>query len=241
MLEIKKIVAMRPEALLFDAQLAWYNANLESYAHVLQQYGNSDEVMIYGVELNETMALLLPSNYYRIDHHNQFSSRASSLEQVADVLNIELTREQQLIAANDRGYIPAMQQQGATTEEIRQIRLRDRSAQGVTQQDEQLALQAINNKTVDHEIIIIKSETNRFSPICDQLFPYKKLMIYTNDELMYYGEGKERLPEYFASEITAGKMFHGGGSEGFIGTAQGAYPYEQLLEINNTIIQLINQ
>ena len=225
MMEIKKIAESIPGVLLFDKHLSWDTADLDKYKDVLQQYENCENVVVYGIELHENQDVRLPLNYYRIDHHNQYSANLSALEQVAAVLKIELTREQQLIAANDRGYIPEMQQQGATADEIRQIRLRDRQAQGVTEEDEQLALQAIENKTTEQDIIVIKSETNRFSPICDNLYPYHKLLIYTDDVLMYYGERKERLTKYFASDINARKMFHGGGVDGYFGTVRAAYPF----------------
>ena len=241
LLEIKKIAQSVNDILVFDNHLEWHNANLSMYHSVLQKYGNDSQVVIYGIELREDDGLQLPSNYYRIDHHNAYSANTTSLEQVAVILNIELSREQQLIAANDRGYIPEMQRLGASAEEIRQIRLRDRKAQGVTEEDEQLAAKAIENRTIEQGVIIVKSETNRFSPICDQLYPYDKLLIYTHDELMFYGKGKERLSVCFESEIQAGKMFHGGGVEGYIGAAQGIYLYNEIVSIKDNIIQLINK
>lgn len=241
MLEIKKILASNRDIRLFDGQLEWHNAKLSAYRTVIEKYGSDRKTLIYGIELQESDDCIPPANYHRIDHHNAYSANVSALEQVADLLHIELTREQQLIAANDRGYIPEMQWQGASSEEIRQIRLRDRKMQGVTDEDERLAEKAIANRTMEQSVIVVKSESNRFSPVCDQLFPYEKLLIYTNDELMYYGKGKERLVEQYDAEIKAGKMFHGGGQDGFIGTARGVYPPEDILNMKESIIILINK
>ena len=89
-----------------------------------------------GVEL--VPDITQPENYIIIDHHNENSHKDSSLEQVVDFLNnnlsldIQMTRELQLIAANDKGYITAMLNMKATREEISNIRQRDREAQGVT-------------------------------------------------------------------------------------------------------------
>jgi len=183
----------------------------------------------------------LPSNYHIIDHHNEFSGRPSSLEQVADIIGVHLSRKQQLIAANDKGYIPAMQQLGATAEEISEIRFLDRQAQGVTPDDEQKAEVSVKGKTIDKDVIVVKSLTNRFSPICDRLYPYKKLLIYNSSTLVYYGTGKTKIVNYYSEAIKNGKMFHGGGDEGFIGTVQNIYSEEEIINIKDNIINLVNQ
>jgi len=226
--------------LFYDNHLEWHNANLSEYKSVLKKYGNDKNVSIYGIELHENVRDI-PENYHRIDHHNEYNHLPSALEQVATLLGVELTRFEKLVAANDSGYIPEMQRQGASPDEIMQIRYCDRVIQGITDEDEQKAQKAIENRTIEQGIIVIKSETNRFSPICDRLFPYEKLLIYTEDELVYYGKGKNRLSNHFASEIKAGKMYHGGKTDGYIGTARGVYISDELLKIKDTIIQLLNK
>jgi hypothetical protein len=242
MLEIKKILEQDDTAILLDNHLNWGNANLSSYQKIVEEYGNKAEVEIYGIELHESGISSIPENYHRIDHHNDLCVNPSSLEQIAEIVSIKLTREQQLIAANDKGYIPEMQKQGATPEEIDQIRFRDRKAQDVTKEDEQKAQEAVENKTVEQGIILIANPgTNRFSPICDRLFPYEKLLIYTEDELMYYGKGKEQLAVHYQAEIKDGKMFHGGEATGYIGTVSGIYSKEEIIDLKETIIQIINK
>lgn len=236
MLEIKKILESEKDVLFFDKQLEW-DAKLSDYEDILQSYGNKDDVEIYGIELSEDSCI--PKNYHRIDHHNDFSSKLSSLEQIAELLHISLSSEQQLIAANDRGYIPEMLKLGATQEEINQIRFREREAQGVTKEDEQKAEKAIENKKIEQEIIIVKPETNRFSPITDRLFPYEKLLIYTDNELMYYGVGKEQLLTKYQSEIDSGKMYHGGGENGFIGTVANIFSEKEIEGLKDAIIQTL--
>ena len=61
------------------------------------------------------------------------------------------------------------------------------------------------------------------------------------DELMYYGKGKEHLASYFESEINAGKMFHGGGADGFFGIARGAYAHGHILSLKDSIIQFMTK
>ena len=52
------------------------------------------------------------------------------------------TRDLALVAANDRGHIEGLQCAGATVEQIRDIRQRDCRAQGITEAEEQLGVQA---------------------------------------------------------------------------------------------------
>lgn len=241
MLEIKMLMNKMPNSLVFDNQLSWEDAELSTYSNVLKEYGNANDVDIYGIELRENGISSIPANYHRIDHHNDFSVKSSSLEQVAEEFHISLSREQQLIAANDKGYIPAMQKVGATLEEINNLRLRDRQAQGVTMVDELNAESSIINKTIEQGVIVVKTSANRFSPICDRLFPFQKLLVYNKSELVYYGQGKDNFTSYFRESIKSGKMYHGGGSEGFLGTVQGAFSDKQLLSIKKKIIQLNKQ
>jgi hypothetical protein len=101
------------------------------------------ETRVYGVELSG------PNSFgaTNIDHHTyQDEDRwrpVSSMEQVAALLGVELDRRQQLIAANDRGYIPAMLAMGASAAEIAAIREADRREQGITAEMEETAEEEI--------------------------------------------------------------------------------------------------
>lgn len=223
----------------YDKRLHWADASLAQYAGELSRYANNKEVAVYGVELQEKGVTDIPDNYIRIDHHNDYHHLPSALEQTAAILRVHLDDEQRLIVANDQGYIPAMQALGAGKEQIERIRMLDRQAQGVTGADELLAVEAIKNKTIQHGVTVVKSGTNRFSPIADRLYPYEKLLIYTDDELMYYGTGKKRLAAWFKDEIDTGKMFHGGGDVGYIGTVRAVFSKDEIIELKNKIVQLI--
>ncbi|MDR2511856.1 MAG: hypothetical protein LBC89_05305, partial [Bacteroidales bacterium] len=198
---------------------------------------------IYGIELSEAdFPQPLPANYHRIDHHNDFAGKPAAIEQIADILNIELTEYQKLVAANDSGYIPAMQRLGATQERIDEIRRKDRAAQGVTDEDERKAEISISEHLQQQgDLLVVKSLTPRFSTITDRLFPYKKLLIYTDNELTCYGEGKNLLVEHYQKEISEGKMYHGGGENGYFGVGNMAYQNTELVKIKETIIQIIKQ
>ena len=233
MLTIKEMLEGRDDCVVADRYLRWDNALLSAYENELVDYCDNE---IYGVELGEDIPV--PINYHRIDHHNDWYGKLSALEQVSMLLDVELNRYQQLVAANDRGYISAMEEMGATEEEIADIRKKDRMAQGVSEADESLAEQSIKENMLRcGSLLVVKSLTSRFSPICDMLFPYQRLLVYTDAEWMYYGEGKAELVEMFAEEIKVGKVFHGGGDNGYIGAADNASTQREITRI----IEIIKQ
>ncbi|CAA6809395.1 MAG: Unknown protein, partial [uncultured Sulfurovum sp.] len=105
MLTIKKHLlaeGFEEEINLFDHKLTW-GAKLSAYEELLTKH--SDKT-IYGIELTEDCTP--PSNYLRIDHHNDFSDNDASLLQVLQLLNKEASHEDKLVIANDVGHIEAM-------------------------------------------------------------------------------------------------------------------------------------
>ena len=217
-----------------DRKLEW-GARLSDYNDIL-----NDTEHFIGIEL--TIDIEAPLHFIVIDHHNEKSSNPSSIEQVAEILNIKLNRWRQLVAANDHGYIRAMEDMGATLEEIRQIRLADRKAQGVTEADEFLAEESIhNNLLVTGGITVVKSGTSRFSAITDRLYPAEKLLIYNQNALNYYGTGAGKLTEAFSGLIAKGEGYSGGGSDGFFGIAKNALPIDDLIKMKEKIILLLGK
>lgn len=234
---IKKIVKAQPGCAVFDRNLRWDNALLSVYKDVLDSFSGVD---YYAVELREDIALddKWKDRYHLIDHHNEYAHLPSSLEQVAAILGVDLDREQKLIAANDSGYIPAMKALMATDEEISDIRRQDRAAQGVSDEDENLAEQSITENMAKTEgLIVVKSLTSKFSPICDRLFPYKRLLIYTDNEWVLYGEGKTELVQQLVGEIEQKKVFHGGGQNGYVGAVREAFSPQEIMEFVTLIKQ----
>lgn len=215
--------------------LRWDNAKLSSYEKTLEEYGNSPDYQIYGVELDEDIPH--PDNYVRIDHHNDFANKPSSLEQVATLLGLAMDRHMQLVAANDSRYIPGMIKLGASREEIDDIRRADRAAQGVSEgDDERLAEESLKSCKGDaSNLYVVKSLTSKFSTICDRMYPYRRLLIYNDDVAEFYGEGVNDLTSLFKSELDAKKMYHGGGDSGYLGTVSGAYSKEEISGIVDKI------
>ena len=226
MLTIKQLLDGRDGCVVMDKNLRWDNAHLSAYQDSMALYSDGD---IYGVELLEDIPV--PANYHRIDHHNDYAYKPSALEQVAEIMGVALNRYQQLVAANDKGYIPAMQAQSATDEEIADIRRRDREAHGVSETDEQMAELSVKKHSSQHgSLWVVKSLTSRFSSICDRLYPYQRLLIYTDSEWVFYGEGKAELVDLLVEDIKQKKVYHGGGDCGYVGAARWAYNQNEILE-----------
>lgn len=191
-----------------DKQLTW-GAKLSDYREYLNFEGT-----IYGIELDEDIAP--PHNYVAIDHHGENSHKQSSLEQVAVLLKLKLSRKQQLIAANDSKYISGMRELCATPEEIKHTRAADRKAQGVTPEDETLAQKSIKEAKVQDCIF---SYTPHFSAIADKIYDkYTSYIIYNETKVIFYGYNLQELIEFLDHyQIDNSMIYFGGGDYGFLG------------------------
>jgi hypothetical protein len=213
MLEIKKLLE-RENIAYKDKNLKW-GAKLSDYQNELSFSGT-----IYGIELEADIELPKNCIYIEIDHHGKNDHEKSSLEQVAKILGIELTREQKLIAANDSRYISGMKAfcLCATKEEIDEIRAKDRKAQGVTQEDEELALQSINEATSN----LIYSKTSHFSAVSDlAYYKYDNYIIYNDSKIVFYGYRKSNILDFLGTQnVIESNYYYGGGDFGFVGVKE---------------------
>jgi hypothetical protein len=233
MLEIRQLLELYHEKFT-DFHLSW-GAKLSAYAGFF-----NEEEYFAGIELVEDVKP--PKHFTAIDHHNINSQKPSAIEQVADILGIELNHYQRLVAANDKGYIPAMEQMGATKEEILDIRQKDRLAQGVTLIDEELAELSIKQHlSKTGELLIVESLTPRFSAITDRLFPFHSLLVTFQNQLVFYGNGKEDLIIRFHELISQGKAYYGGRDNGFFGLVNAAFSESEVVEIRNHIVELLTK
>lgn len=100
----------------------------------------------------------------------------------------------ELVAANDAGYIPAMEALGVTREEIHRVRALDRSAQGITSEQEKIAIEAIENKEVLGRLTVVRLEHSKCAPVTDRLYgAVDQLVIFSTDEegeVNFFGDGK---------------------------------------------------
>ena len=190
MLEIRNI--LEAQGLTYhDKKLSW-GACLSAYKDEIASLP-ADVTPVF-IEL--TPDIPTPTNAKIIDHHDEKAGRdkKTSIEQVADLLGVELSRRQKLISVNDRGHIRAMRELCATGEEIAEIRALDRKAQGVTEDDEKLAEKSIEEhleNVTDDAVIVWNSLTNKTSPVFDRLYDkYTHIFVFTLDgEMNYSGTG----------------------------------------------------
>ena len=226
MKEIRNLLKMHGIPFV-DKGLSW-GASLSSYKEELSHW--TDYSDIYGVELHQDISVNdIPDNYRTIDHHDQYEYNNSSLEQVRDILKglgkeVEWTDRLKWVAANDKGHIAAMKAADATDTDIELIRKQDREAQGVTEEDYRLAEEAVKGKKEikkgdDTELVIIKSKTGKFSAITDLVYPWKRLLVYSETELAYYGKDKSGLRSEVkkAFELHDDSFYWGGGDNGYFG------------------------
>ena len=220
-----------------DRQLRWNNAKVSCYKEDIEKFRASHPMgRIYGIELVNDLPTLPPS-YHAIDHHNELSYRPSALEQVLHLLRLPVERRYQLVATNDCQYIPGLQAAGATPEEIAEIRLADRQAQGVSDEEERLAEEAIAHHLKHRgRLLVVRAGCSSFSPICDRLYPYHSLLVYTADEWVFYGEGADQVRIMFKKDYQDKKLYCGGGPSGYVGAKRNAYTTYQIQEIIEKIM-----
>ncbi|MCT7535967.1 hypothetical protein N5T95_10615 [Aliarcobacter cryaerophilus] len=227
MLEIKNILDSKKFEYK-DKNLSWENAKLSAYKSELEKY--NEDVIIYGIELESDIEH--PKNYVVIDHHGKFDDNSSSLEQVARIINCELTRKQELIAANDSRYISGMENICATKDEINNIRNEDKKVQGITAEDEKLAKESIEAESIYDKNIIL-SKTPKFSAVSDlAYYKFDNYVIYNNEKVLFYGYKKENIQKFLKSQdIEESKYYYGGGEFGFIGIKDKTFNEDEIRSI----------
>jgi len=184
----------------YDRRLKW-GARLSEYKEELLKI-TKDQIPVF-IELN--LDIDYPANSIIVDHHGDKAGKdkKTSIEQIAELLNIELNRKQKLISANDRDYIWGMLELDATEAEIKEIRKMDRQAQGVTEDDERKAEMSIQHylKRLPKNVVLIYSLTEKTSPIIDRIYKYYEhiFIISPSETLTYSGTGKgvELLKDYY--------------------------------------------
>ena len=175
-------------------------ANLEpGVVEIIEGFISANpSAVIYGIELGG------PARWgaINVDHHiyrdENRSNEKSSIEQVAALLGIELTDHQLLIAANDKGYIPAMKAAGASENEIKIVRAQDRLAQGVTPDQEAQAVADILAAQIRGQKYLVACPKGATSAITDRLFGrYTELITVDglNGKWIYFGP---RHMEFYA-------------------------------------------
>ena len=220
MLEITEILKSQTQQYK-DKELRW-GAKLSDYKEFLDFEGT-----IYGIELEEDIAV--PENYIAIDHHGKNDAKQSSLEQVAELLNIKLSRTQQLIAANDSRYIDGMKSLCASQEEIDEIRRRDIEAQRIDPLEIKKAKDSFENAKKENNNFIF-SKSQFFSPLSDlAYYEFGNYVIYDDSKVIFYRYQKKEILDFFAAQnIDEKNYYYGGGDFGFIGIKEGIFNKEKI-------------
>ena len=223
-LEAKTIVEMlqrEGEDFLVTGQ-AW-GASWEKLEEELKakiEEAKREQKTVYGVELQGDS-----NGAINVDHHtygeDDRSNPKSSIEQVAEILGVELTLDEQFVSANDKGYIPAMEKLGAELglsaedlqEIISNIRMRDREMQGVTSEQEaqaQEAVEKLGEIAEKREYIQLDLPHSKTSTVTDRLYgKYDNLLITSEDgETNFYGTTEiiQMLNERFPGGWSGGQL-----------------------------------
>ena len=180
---------------------------------------------VYGIELQGN-----PEGVINVDHHiygeDDRSNPKSSIEQVANILGVELSLDEQFVSANDKGYIPAMEKLGSELgikredlqEIIANIRMRDRQMQGVTMEQEaqaQEAVEELGDLSEKRDYISMNLPHSKTSTVTDRLYgKYDNLLITSADgETNFFGKTEiiQMLNEKFQGGWSGGQLDQGNG------------------------------
>lgn len=183
----------------FDKNLLW-GAKTSAYAgEITDALGAGITPVI--VEIIDDMGLH-DERIINIDHHGELdgATKQTSLHQVFELLRLpktQWTRWHELVAANDRGYIPELIKIGANHKEIIHVRAEDRKAQGITPEDELQGLDAIAKLKLlcNGKLTVVNLPHSRTAVVTDFLQPelggpgYKNLIVLCPNEINFFGSG----------------------------------------------------
>jgi len=227
MCEIEKILKEQKQEYV-NKKLSW-GAKLSAY----EEYFDTTKTMVAIELISDTT----PSkNFINIDHHNTLSTEKTAIEQVAELLGIALSSYQKLVAVNDVSHIKGMQKSGASKEMIDDIRAKDRACQGVSQKDEHLAQLSVAEMKYLNGVAVICSKTEKFSAVTDRV-QEKKLLVYNENKLNYFGENRDVLVRKYAKEINRAEAYYGGDKNGYFGFVEDVFSKEELKEKIKEVIE----
>lgn len=197
---IRTLLETYTPGLWYDKNLGW-NARSSAYREEIAACLDAGKTPVL-VELADDLGWV-PERIVVVDHHGVRAGkdRPTSLHQVFDLLELPpaiWTRRYDLVAANDRGYIPALLELGATPAEIAAIRAEDRAAQGVTPEQEAQATAAVRALEVlaGGELTLVRLPHSRTSAVTDRLDPVLggpgcgNLLVRCPDETAFFGAGR---------------------------------------------------
>lgn len=195
-LEMSEIAVMLRESgqMYHDRSPGWGQADLSIYEAELEGLP-AGSIPVF-IELKDSKKLAPPGSIF-VDHHGEAAGhdRPTSIEQVAGLLEVAMDRRRSLIAANDRGWIPAMLEAGASLTEALKLRREDRQAQGISETEEKAEEAALGTRKIIRGRIFIRATTAHNAILTDSLYPESRdstiVILCPNGELDVYGSGTD--------------------------------------------------
>ena len=202
MVEIARLLAARPDVQVHDRALAW-GATASAYIAEIRDALTRGKAAVL-VELADDLPADVPRDRLTwVDHHGPLAGadRPTSIEQLFALLDFPpetWTRDLTLVSANDRGHIPAMLRAGATAEEVRDIRARDRHAQGITPDEERLGREAVGRAEshMGGRLTVVRLAHARTATVTDPLDPAfggpgcENLLVLCPAQTVFFGSGR---------------------------------------------------
>ncbi len=209
MLTIRDLVNEISPERLFDKNLPW-GAKASAYRAEIDDAVASGLQPVL-VELDDDIGVR--GSHVVVDHHGSRAgaNKPTSLHQVFDLLQLprsRWTRWFDLVAANDRGHIREMRRIGATEEEIARVRAADRSAQGITEDDELAGEQSLRDARLiaDGRLLVVRLPHAHTAVVADRVEmdrdPPESLLVISPNEVNFYGPGA--VVEMLASRYPGG-------------------------------------
>jgi len=200
-----------------DHKLGWgakvsdyaVDESIQHHLYTKPKWGHGGFYRPVFIELELDMEI--PEDAVVIDHHGDRSGEPASLLQVLKLIGKEPSRRDELIAANDSGYIPGMEMVGATQEEIQEIRALDRKAQGVTEAQEQEAVEALRGSQEVNGVTIVKLPHSKTATVADRLYQkgmMQNLLVLSGEgEVNYFGPGDicQKFADKFSGAWSGGE------------------------------------
>jgi hypothetical protein len=199
MVTIRDLLSAAPSVRVYDKSLTW-GARASAYQREIAEAltGGKTPVLIelqIDLELPEERVVI-------VDHHGERagSEAPTSLHQVFALLDLPpsaWTRWHTLVAANDRSYLKGLVSEGATIDEIRQVRRADRQAQGITEAEESAAEASLARleDRLGGQLSLVRLPHSRTAAVTDRLEAalggpgFDNLLIISPDSLNFFGSG----------------------------------------------------
>lgn len=173
MVTIRELLEREAPRRVHDRRLAW-GARASAYGREIASCIDEGRTPVL-VELEDDLGLG-PAAVVVVDHHGPTAGRdaPTSLHQVFRLLGLSperWTRWYELVAANDRGYIPGLLAIDANTAEVADVRRADRAAQGITAEEEAEAERTVEEAEAlaGGALTVVRLKHSRLAAVEDRL------------------------------------------------------------------------